>query len=180
MKKFDLETHFINIPPEPNLSETGILKTFFKERRIVLNRIIEVLKCPRPSFYKWFTKGVPITAIWKPEFEALRDRFIEWEKLHGFMFNSEEHIAAYKLDPETPRLEPFKLEPSTSKHSPISKRLSDSRTLIKNAPYHDCPYIEDGLNFGSDYNEYDVCDDCFLSVACYKYKMKFVYSEKSE
>jgi hypothetical protein len=178
MKKFDLETHFINIPPEPNLSVTGQLKTFFKERRITYAKIIDVLRCPSQQMTLWFTRGKHINAKWMPEFNKLRKRFLKWEELHGFVFNSEEHISAYKQDPESHRKEPPKPKPPTLKvpKSSIPKWLANNPHLIKNTPHHDCPYIKDGVNFGLDYNEYDVCDDCFLSVACYKYKMKLEYS----
>jgi hypothetical protein len=64
--------------------------------------------------------------------------------------------------------------------SPRPKRLPSVKDppLIKNAPIHDCPYTKDGVRFGLDNNEYDVCDDCHLSAACYKYKMKSLYPDK--
>lgn len=46
------------------------------------------------------------------------------------------------------------------------------------APWHPCPYTNDGLRFGDDHDEYDVCDDCYLSVACHKYKMKCLFPNR--
>ena len=154
---FDLEKYFINVPPEPNLSEVGMLKTFFKERRITYTKIADAIGSTLQRVNSWFNIQDKMTAEWKIKFDALKNMFLEWEKSRGYMFNSPEHISAYRQRPGPP----------------TPKKVAIELPKFKSVPLHDCPYKKDGLNFGLDYNEYDVCDDCHLSVACLRYKKRY-------
>ena len=154
MTEFNLEEFFIIPPPEEDPSDVGILKAFFRKRRIIYAKIGEALGCTSQRVNSWFNKQYNLTTEWKAKFESLMHAFIEWEEAHGYMFNSEEHIAAYKSKPGPPTLKP----------------VIGNLPRYKYVPLHDCPYAKDGLRFGFDYDEYDVCDDCYVKIVCMNYK----------
>ena len=161
MTEFNLEEHFLYKPPkeyDPS-PEVADLRDFFVKRHITQYRLAEVLGLYQADIGAWFSGKRLMPEKHKVKFEALRNMFIEWEKIHGYMFNSEKHL----LIVNKPKLPP-----------PTPKKVAVELPKFKYVPLHDCPYKKDGLNFGLDYNEYDVCDDCYLSVACLRYKKRYV------
>lgn len=160
MTEFNLEESFLLKPPKeyPISPEVVDLRDFFVKRHVTQYKLAIVLGCQVSGVNAWFTGKNPIPANWKVKLETLRNMFLEWEKSRGYMFNSEEHLAIVnkpKLPPPTPKKVPIELP------------------KFATVPLYPCPYKKDGLNFGLDYNEYDVCDDCYLSVACLRYKKRY-------
>lgn len=158
MKDFE-ELFAINPRNQKFPTDINDLIGFFKERQITLSRIAQVLELTSQVVYQWFNGRIKVPEYRKKELYTLQQKFLDWEEEHGMMFNSEEHRLKLKTDLLKPKTKP-----------PTPK--------IKNVPYHPCPYEKDGLQFGLDYDEYDVCDDCYLNVACHKYKMKILHPDK--
>jgi hypothetical protein len=169
MVEFNIEEYFLREPPKRcslsvKISDKALeLRNFFVERRVSSYKLVKILGCQPSGLSSWFNGKLPMPAKWQAKLEALKNMFIEWEKVHGYMFNSEEHLLIVnkpKPPPPTPKKVPVELPKFAS------------------VPLHDCPYKKDGLNFGLDYNEYDVCDDCYLSVACLRYKKRYESKRK--
>ena len=89
MKDFDLVNQFqLERPKEPTPSDVADLRDFFRERHANNYKIADALECRPQQISMWFNGHQSTPAKWKTELENLRDRFIEWEKIHGRVFNS--------------------------------------------------------------------------------------------
>jgi hypothetical protein len=160
MKDFDLIELFAIKPKKPK-SPTDIddLIEFFEKRQITVYKLAQVLDISSAGVYDWFNGRFKVPKHHKKNLYAIQQIFIDWENEHGMVFNSEEHLLKQKADIDKPKTKP-----------PTPKIVLPKFTTV---PLHDCPYTKEGLNFGLDYNEYDVCDDCFLSTACLRYKKRY-------
>lgn len=93
MKDFDLVEQFqLERQKESTPSDVADLRDFFRERHANNYKIADALDCRPQQISMWFNGHQSTPNKWKIELEKLRDRFVEWEKIHGRVFNSDAHL----------------------------------------------------------------------------------------
>ena len=154
MKEFNMEDRFQLVrQKDHDPSDVADLRDFFRKRRIKNYKIADVLECKPQLISMWFSGQQSTPAKWRTELEILRQRFIDWEENHGFMFNGPEHLLTINKPYDKIIITADDLVMSTY-NKPSIPEISV------------CPYDSEGAKFGLHFNFYRECEYCELFKKC--------------
>ena len=139
----DLEKEFAIKPTQLKLTPTPHeLKAFFDIRRIHYAKIAKVLELgdkQKAYISYWLAGSRPIPKDKEESLYALKQMFDRWEKIHGRVFNGENHNVTIT--------------------NPLINEEESNESK--------CPYYKDhDVRFGIDHGEYNICDECDLESEC--------------